>query len=104
MRSDITILLQNATSGHLHQLRVPLCRLHEVSQHNEVPGVSVGEEWQTPHAGRDLVSIESSGYVHPLHYQLCVDVPQYVGHSVAAGPPHPVTGVVVVMEVGDDNL
>ena len=59
-----------------------------MSEDDEVPGISVGGEGETPHAFRDGDSLEWCRYADSFHRQLCVDVPQDVGHSAAAQPPH----------------
>jgi hypothetical protein len=39
-----------------------------------------------------------------LHHQLCVDVPQDVGHGAAVCFPHYVSGMLVVLKVSAHNL
>ena len=69
-------------------MRVELHCLHEVSEDDEVPGVSVGGEGETPHAFRDDIPCQWLGYADSFHHQLCVNVPQDIGHGAAAQPPH----------------
>ena len=59
-----------------------------MSEDDEVPGISVGGEGETPHSLRYGDPLEWLRYADSFHHQLCVDVHQDVGHSAAAQPPH----------------
>ena len=67
-----------------------------MSQYNEVPGVSVGREGETPHGVWYEIPCERLGDGDTLHHQLCVDVPLDVIHHYVALPPHLKGGMMVV--------